>query len=465
MRQNIIAAISTPPGKGGVAIIRVSGEGTFALAERIFMPKSRKSIFDYPTRTQIYGDIISGGEPIDDGMLSLFKGPNSYTGEDMAEISCHGGTLITGLILEELFALGAIPAEAGEFTRRAFIAGKLSLSDAEGIGQLLEAESVEQIRLGSAASRNHLKDKVEEISRRLTDLLSSVFARIDYPDEDLGELSNDEILTSLLEIKDDLGALLDTYSTGRAINEGIKATICGKPNAGKSTLYNALIGEDAAIVTDMAGTTRDVLERRTTLGRVAVTLSDTAGIRGGSSLDRVEAIGIERAKEQIEKSELLLALFDATARLTPEDEEILSFLSDARGTKICLINEKGKKPSRTAEDMGIPADLFESILYISPKEEPAAVKRELGALATRLFTDEKITPLTDPIVSTARQHGALRAAIGFIDTAIDAYRIGLAADAASSDIELALGALAELDGRGVSENVVDSIFRHFCVGK
>ncbi len=465
MRQGIIAAISTPPGKGGVAIIRISGAGAIELAGRIFLPKSKKKITDYPARVQIYGDIICRGEPSDDGLLTCFPAPNSYTGEDMVEISCHGGVLITRLILEELFSLGALPAEAGEFTRRAFLSGKLSLSEAEAIGSLLEAESTEQIRLASRTSRGHLEARANELSGRISTLLSSIYARIDYPEEDLGELTDEEVLGELLSLREDISALLDTYRTGRAINEGIRVTICGRPNVGKSTLYNALVGEDAAIVTDIAGTTRDLLERRATLGRVAVTLTDTAGIREGEGVDAVESIGVTRAKELLSASELILAVFDASSPLNSEDAFVLDFLRTSPGAKLCLINKKDAQTAIRASDMGIPEELFDGILYMSPKEDGEGILRELGSFTDRLFTDEKITPLTDPIVATARQQGALRAALGFIDTAIRAYKTGLPADAASSDVELALGAISELDGRGVSESVVDSIFKHFCVGK
>ena len=279
MHGNVIAAISTPPGKGGVAVIRVSGDGAISIAERVFFPASGKSISAYPDRTQIYGYIKYNNESIDDGMLTVFKGPKSYTGEDTVEISCHGGMLITATVLEALFASGATPAEAGEFTQRAFINGKLSLSEAEAIGTLLEASTREQIRLASSDARAKLTHATEEIRSDITDVMSSIYARIDYPDEDLGEFTDEESARRLTAIRSNIKRLIDTYKTGHAINEGISTVICGKPNVGKSTLYNLLIGEDAAIVTDIAGTTRDVLEKTVSLGRVLIKLCDTAGVR------------------------------------------------------------------------------------------------------------------------------------------------------------------------------------------
>ncbi len=467
MHGNAIAAISTPPGKGGVAVIRISGDGAFDIARKVFQPISGKDIQDYPKRMQIYGHIIYNEEKIDDGMLTLFKAPSSYTGEDTAEISCHGGTLVTRMVLEAVFTAGAAPAEAGEFTRRAFIGGKLSLSEAEAIGTLLDATGEEQIRLAASPSREKLNSEIDGIRAEITDILSSVYARIDYPDEDLGELSDTEVENKLTAVRDRLSLLIDTYKTGRAINEGIGAVIAGKPNVGKSSIYNLLLCEDAAIVTDIAGTTRDVLERRIHLGRVALNISDTAGVRGGNGIDTVERIGISRSKERLHSAELILAVFDASRELDSDDRELLNELESAHGYKLCIINKcdliDGKKPPFDHESFD--GGLFNERLCVSADKDGARLISELSCLVDRLFTDEKISCGNDAIVASARQHSSLLMARGFIDTAIAAYNIGLPSDAASSDIEMALGAIGELDGRSVSESVVNGIFSKFCVGK
>jgi tRNA modification GTPase len=319
MHGNVIAAISTPPGKGGVAVIRVSGSGAFEIAKKVFLPASGKDITSYSARTQIYGYIVYNEKKIDDGMITLFPAPRSYTGEDTVEISCHGGILVTRTVLEALFSAGACPAEAGEFTRRAFLNGKLSLTEAEAIGTLLEAASHEQIRLSSSPARAKLAKEIENIRMDITDVMSSIYARIDYPDEDLGEFTDDETVKRLKNIRESISGLISTYRTGRAIAEGISAVICGKPNVGKSTLYNLLIGEEAAIVTDIAGTTRDVLERTVPLGRVVLKLSDTAGIRASEDMDAVEKIGIERSRGRIDSSELIIAVFDVSRPLDSYD--------------------------------------------------------------------------------------------------------------------------------------------------
>ena len=467
MHGNVIAAISTPPGKGGVAVIRMSGKGAFEVAERVFQPISGKSIYDYPARTQIYGYIIYNEEKIDDGMMTLFPGPRSYTGEDTVEISCHGGILVTRTVLEALLANGAVPAEAGEFTRRAFINGKLSLSEAEAIGTLLEATGREQMRLSASPARARLQEAIESIRSDLVSLMSSIYARIDYPEEDLGEFTDEETVDALRKTKAKLTRLIDTYRTGRAINEGISTVICGKPNVGKSTLYNLLIGEDAAIVTDIAGTTRDILEKTVSLGRVTLKITDTAGVHSGEGIDKVEMIGIGRSKDRITSSELILAVFDLSRELDESDRELIEQISRADGYKICVLNKCDLIESgECAFDISLlPEDVFGQTVTISADKDNSGAIEALRDLINRLFTDEKISCGQDAIVSSARQHASLLRTRSFIDTAIDAYRVGIAADAASSDIEMALGAIGELDGRSVSDNVVADIFSKFCVGK
>ncbi len=456
-----IAAISTPPGKGGVSVIRISGDGALAIAEAVFFPKSGKRLGEHPSRMQVYGDIRRGGEHIDDGLATLFKAGASYTGEETVEISCHGGILVTKCVLEAIFAAGARPAEAGEFTKRAFINGKLSLTDAEAIGNLLDAKTEEQIKLAGSESRNKLNMKIGEIKHRLTEILSSAYARIDYPDEDLGDFSDEELSERLMAARGELVSLLATYRTGRAVNEGINTVICGKPNVGKSTLYNLLCGEDAAIVTDIGGTTRDVLERAISLGRVMLNIADTAGIR--ESLDTVEKIGIERSRKRIEDAELVFAVFDVSRPLDSEDDEILKALEGTQSTKIAILNKSdAEAPSFDEEKISAA---FSHIVKISAKVRESDAICALRELTDALFTDGDISIGHDAVVSSARQSASLISAKEFLDTATDALNIGISQDAVSSDIERALGALSEVDGREVSESIVADIFNKFCVGK
>ncbi len=458
-----IAAISTPPGKGRVAVIRISGKDALKIARKMFVPKGSYEVSSLPPRRQIYGSILHTGEEIDDGLVTYFPAPNSYTGEDIIEISCHGGMLITSKVLESALISGAYPAERGEFTKRAFVNGKLTLTETEAVSMLLEAESEAQIRLSGASARGKLKLALDEIRERLVSVLSSAFARIDYPDEDLGDFTDGDMLNYLDELRSEIAELISTYKTGKAVNEGISTVICGKPNVGKSTLYNLLLGENAAIVTDIPGTTRDVLERKIPVADVMLKLYDTAGIRGGD-VDTVEAIGIERSREKIDSAELVFALFDSERELDPEDEEIIEYIFSKACQKIAVITKcEGGNADKTCD--ALKEKGFDNIIKISSKEAPEAALSAITREVMRLFTDEKITIGEDAVVSSARQNAALVRALSYLDTAAEALRLGLPQDAVSTDVELALGAIGEIDGKEISEEVVSDIFAKFCVGK
>ncbi len=456
----VIAAVSTPPGKGGVAIIRMSGYGAFEIAERVFKPINGKPFSDCAPRVQVYGHIIDSGERIDDVLVTKFPSPHSYTGEDTVEIGCHGGILVTRLVLEALLRAGAVAATAGEFTRRAFINGRMSLTEAEAIADLLEARSKEQIKLASDTSRARLAEKIAGIRASLVGLMSSIYARIDYPDEDLGDFSDREVLDRLYIIKEECERLLSTYRTGRAIKEGISTVICGKPNVGKSSLYNLLLGEDAAIVTDVEGTTRDVLEHTVPLGRVLLRIADTAGIRESEKTDAVERIGIEKSRKMIEKSELLFALFDLSRPFDDEDALILETIKVSSAPKIAVLN---KCDLPTLFDKKMLGEGFEAIIEISANDPSSVLS--LSKIADTLFTDEKIIVGEDAVISSSRQHAALNRCLDFVKVAMESLSLGFSQDAASTDIERALGAISELDGRAVSEEIVSDIFSKFCVGK
>ena len=457
-----IAAVSTPPGKGGVAIIRISGTDALDIAAHLFIPASKKDFRNATPRMQTRGIFVYEGEEIDDGMATYFKAPFSYTGEDTVELACHGGVLVTKTVLEAVFACGAVPAEAGEFTRRAFINGKLGLIEAEAIGNLLEAESREQIKLASQKSRGILATRINEVREILTSVLSSIYARIDYPDEDLGDFTDGEVTQMLNNAKSVTEALISTYRTGKAVNEGIKTVICGKPNVGKSSVYNMLVGEDAAIVTDIQGTTRDVLTDKISLGRVLLNLSDTAGVRESDSLDPVEKIGIARSKERIASAELLFAVFDGSQKLSEEDAALISDISSSDAAKIALIN---KSDLECVFSLNKFDTAFDRVIHISAECSKEEALKELTDIVDSIFTDEKISIGNDAVISSARQNAELSRTLAHITSAISALEIGMTQDAVSSDIERALGAIAELDGRAVSEEVVADIFSKFCVGK
>ena len=457
----VIAAVSTPPGKGGVAIIRMSGAGAFEIADRVFFTISGRKFSECEPRKQIYGHIIEDGEKIDDVLATRFPAPHSYTGDDTVEIGCHGGVLVTRTVLEALLRAGAVPATAGEFTRRAFINGRLTLTEAEAISDLLEAKSREQIRLSSDGARAALSGRIGGIRKALVELMSSIYARIDYPDEDLGDFSDGEVLARLYNIKEDCESLLSTYRTGRAISEGVNTVICGKPNAGKSSLYNLLLGEDAAIVTDIPGTTRDVLCRTIPLGKVLLNIADTAGIRERDDMDAVERIGIEKSRKMIEKSELLFAIFDISRPFEDEDKLILDAVKHSNAAKIALLNKTDLEGKFDESELSG----FDAVIRISARGGEAEAISALANTVDRMFTDEKIVVGSDPIISSARQHASLTRSLDFIRMAIENLELGFSQDAVSTDVERALGAISELDGRAVSEEIVSDIFSKFCVGK
>ena len=463
MRSDVIAAISTPPGKGGVAIIRISGYGTFEIAQKVFTPLSGRTLTSYPPRTAIYGYVIKNkGERVDDALITLFPEGSSYTGEPTAEISCHGGVLVSYEVLKTALVAGAVPAEAGEFTRRAFLHGRITLSDAEAIGNLLEAKSEAQLALASGKQRRLLNREIDSIYSSLNGLLASMYARIDYPEEDLGELSDESIIGELKGARQRIERLLASYSTGRAINEGITVALVGRPNTGKSSLYNLLLGEDRAIVTDIAGTTRDLLETDTSIGSVTVRLIDTAGIRQTEKTDQVERIGIERAEERLMQSDLVIALYDLSSHLTEDDLILTERLRSVDKPIICILNKSDRE--RVLDSAELP-DIFFKTFTASVKQDPEGTLALIRGEVESMFLSGDVSPNTDPIISSLRQKAALSAAEELINSAILAMETGLPPDCASSDIEIALGAIGEIDGRAVSDTVVNEIFSRFCVGK
>ena len=465
MLGDTIAAVSTPRGKGGVALLRVSGDAAIAVCEKVFCAKSGMPLCEAPSRRAVYGTILAPDDsgvflPIDDGIATVFRAPASFTGEDTVELCCHGGILLTEKVLSALFAAGARPALAGEFTRRAFLNGKLGLSAAEALGLMLDAKTEAQLTLAHTGMGGKLEETVERIYASLRRLLATVYAKIDYPDEDLADLNDDAFLAELENAQKELDALLSTYHTGRSIAEGIATVICGKPNAGKSSLYNKLVGRDAAIVTEIEGTTRDVLSEVVPCGKVTLRLYDTAGLR--ESVDPVERIGIDRAKAALDGAELILALFDGSRKPDEEDKALIKTLLPRQNAVIALVTKcdlwKGEN-----EVFALCKANFDRVLAISTASGEGLA--ELEKLVEAAFVDESIDLRTDPVLSNARQYAAALGAKEALARAKEALLAGQATELVCSDVELAMESLSELDGREVSEDIVSEIFSHFCVGK
>jgi len=462
MRLNdTIAAISTPHGKGGIAVIRISGEDALEIADKIFKTKSGKSLCSLEGGRAVYGEIyeIGSSVSVDEGIATVFKAPRSFTGEDTVEISCHGGVLVTGRVLSAVLSAGARAAEAGEFTRRAFVSGKMNLSQAEALGNLLEAESESQLLLARNGMRGILDGKTAELYERLRSVLSAVYAAIDFPDEDLADMSREEIYESLALTLGDLSRLADTYRTARAVKDGIPTVICGKTNAGKSSLYNLILGYDAAIVTDIEGTTRDILRDTALVGKATLRLSDTAGIR--ETEDRVESIGIDRALREIDEAELVLAVFDASEPLCDEDLSLISRLKALEKTVIAVINKS---------DMGL--DLSAKSAIEAAFEHSVALSARSGEgldtlsrLIEELFVDGTLDLSNDAVVMGARQFSALSRAKVLLADTLCALDEGAPLDACCVSVEEAMSAIGEIDGRLIGEEIVSEIFSKFCVGK
>ncbi|MBQ8004880.1 MAG: tRNA uridine-5-carboxymethylaminomethyl(34) synthesis GTPase MnmE [Clostridia bacterium] len=459
-----IAAVATPRGKGGVAMIRISGAEAVRIASRVFFPKSGRNLTELEANRTFYGEIkelssFGAGETIDDGIAVIYRAPHSFTGEDTVELCCHGGVLVTESVLAACFAAGCRPAEAGEFTRRAFIYGKMSLSQAEDLGALLEAKTRGQLLLSRGGMAGHLAREIRAVYEGLRHILASVYAKIDFPDEDLATLEEKEMLAILTDAKEKLLSLEKTYKVGHAVREGIKTVICGSANAGKSSLYNRIVGRDAAIVTDIEGTTRDVLEQTAALGKVTILLCDTAGLR--QTDDRVESIGIERSRDAMAEAELILAVFDLSKPLSEDDEMLIGELS-GRSDVIAVLN-KCDSPNFSDSAAEMISKNFKNSIRLSAKT--GAGMEDLVSITERLFDCGDIDLSCDAIVSGARQHASIIRAIDHIASATKALSLGLTVDLCGTDIECAMAALGEIDGREVTEDIVSDIFSHFCVGK
>ena len=469
MKNQTIAAISTPFGKGGIAVIRISGEKAVEIADRMFFPVSGKKLAEANPNTAVYGKIVSDGTHIDDGVAVVFRAPRSFTGEDTVEISCHGGILLTERVLKTAFTSGAYPAGAGEFTERAFLNGKISLTEAEAVIGLIDAESEEKLALCASHASGVLKRRTEEIYASVLKLLSSVYVGLDYPEEDLEEVSDEDFIASLKDIYAKLSETAGTYREGKAVAEGVKTVLLGKPNTGKSSLLNAWLCEDRAIVTDIPGTTRDVIEEKVAAGRITLRLFDTAGIR--ESADEVERIGIEKAVKTADEAELIIALFDLSRDIDGEDVFICDSLKKyaEKGKSVIAVFNKNDLDNGCGEFSKRFSEINEMlpektvICNVSAKNGDGI--DGLKKAAEELFASERTDYSQTAVIANARQFSAVCSARDAVLDAINAFESGVGSDVCGMDLERALAALGEVDGRAVSEEITSEIFKNFCVGK
>ena len=456
IQNSTIAAIATPPGQGGIAVIRLSGPESYRVAEQVFRPMdSRRKVAGAKGYTAMYGHFVEGGEPFDDGVALFYRGPHSYTGEDVVELSCHGGSAVARRLLEACLKAGAAPAGPGEYTRRALLNGKMSLTQAEAVMDLIAAGGRQGAALANAAKEGALAQKIAAQQEVLTALQAHLTAWVDFPEEDVPALESGALTSSLEEVKAGLDGLIQGYDAAAVLREGIDCAIVGKPNAGKSTLLNLLAGFDRAIVTPIAGTTRDVVEQAVQLGEVRLNLFDTAGLR--QTDDPVEAEGVRRSWAKLAEAGLVLAVFDGSQPVTREDLELARRCAECRA--IALVN---KEDLSTRFDAEIIAPYFAMVVPVCCKEEGA--RQVIAAAVARLLGTARIDPHAASLSGQRQLSAALRARDG-VEGALEAVRSDFGLDAVSVCVDDALDALYDLTGENASEAVIDQVFERFCVGK
>ena len=462
MFTSTIAAVSTPRGKGGIAVIRISGPDAFSVCENFIHMKSGKPLSSLCANTASLARVLdSEGETLDEAVVTVYRAPHSYTGEDTVEISCHGGILLTEAVLSRALSCGAVAAGPGEFTRRAFSQGKLSLSEAEAVIGVIDAQTHAALKLSRKNLEGAIHRKTDEVYTKIGTLISSVYAAIDFPDEDLASITKEELRDGIGAVKEALQALASSYRTGHAVCEGVRTVIFGKPNTGKSTILNLLAEKNRAIVTDIAGTTRDVVCETVAAGDIILRLSDTAGIR--KSTDAVERIGVAKSMEALDDAELILAVFDASSPMEEEDREVLSLVRARMetGAQVIAILNKSDLPAK-ADAALIRQQLGCSPLFLCAQDREC--RAVLVSHIEQLWKSGDLLQGDDAVIANARQFASVSSALSHVSDASAALDT-LGADIACTQLEAAMASLGELDGRQVTEDIVDRIFHNFCVGK
>ena len=453
--MSTIAAVSTPNAAGGIAVIRISGEKALEVADKVFISVNGRKAVDMEGYTCAYGNAFDGAERLDDCILTVFRAPHSYTGEDTAEISCHGGIYVTRRILSALLKNGAESALPGEFTKRAFINGKLDLTQAEAVMDVISAKSDRELKMAEELREGAAFRKAEKCSAKLIKILGDLAAWADYPEEDIPAVEPDTLRNELTEVKNEIVTLIDNYDAGRIIREGVTTAIVGRPNVGKSTLFNLLSGCERSIVTDIAGTTRDVVEESVRLGDIVLRLSDTAGIRDTD--DVIEGIGVKIAEKMIGTAELIIAVFDGGCPLTEDDLYLINKINNKN--TIAVINKNDM-------DQMIDLDVFANnnipFVLLSAKENTGI--EQLKMKIEELFKINDIT-LNSVCVANERQKQCILRCLDSISCSIVALDNGELLDAVNVLVDEAEQSLLELTGKRITDTVVDEVFSRFCVGK
>ena len=450
-----IAAISTAQGEGGIGVIRISGSRSAEIADKVFRNINSKKLADMRGYTAAFGKIVYNDEELDEAVALVFRAPHSYTGEDVVEISCHGGVYITKQVLRAVLDAGAIPAQAGEFTKRAFLNGKIDLTEAEAVIDIITAKSRCAARSAMFVKEGALRKRISSVKDELLALIAHLSAWADYPEEDIAEVDDEMIFSVCDKATNELEKLLSSYDAGQAVKQGIDTVIAGRPNVGKSTLMNLLSGSEKSIVTDIPGTTRDVVEETVVVGDVILRLSDTAGLRNTD--DAVEKIGVDRAKKRLEQCGLLIAVFDNSQTLGEDDYELLEL--SAQVPSIAVIN---KTDLENELDINKIKSKIDNIVYISAANGEG--REEIAAAVEKIAGTTKLNP-SEGILSNERQRSNVAGALRSVKEAREALSFGMTYDAVTVSLEDAVSELSEMTGEKTSDEVLDRVFHNFCVGK
>ena len=456
--DDTIAAIATAPGEGGIGIIRISGSNSLEVAEEIFKSVSGKKISEYNLRSLIYGDIFDGEKRIDEVLVAYMKGPHSYTGEDVIEINCHGGFISVKKILELILTKDVRLAEAGEFTKRAFLNGRIDLSQAEAVIDVIKSKTDKAQEVAQSQLEGSLAKKIRELRSKVTEVLAQLEESIDFSDEDVEDVTYKEIEEKSLELRDEIKKLYDSAESGKILRDGLKTVIIGKPNVGKSSLLNSILGENRAIVTEIPGTTRDVIEEFVNIKGIPLKIVDTAGIR--ETEDIVEKIGVQKSKESIESADLVIIVLDSSKQLTDEDLEILQSAQSKK--TIVLLNkidlEQVIDESEIEKFVG-----KENIIKISALKNEG-IEQIHDKIESMVFTGD-VKSSSSLVITNSRHKDALYKAYNSINDAIDGIMQRLPYDFIEVDFKNIWDYLGYINGDTVQEDLLDTIFSNFCIGK
>lgn len=453
-----IAAISTAVGEAGIGIVRISGKRSLEIGNKIFKGKVIEELNEVHNRKLTYGHIVDNGKIIDEVLIAFMQGPSTYTREDMVEIYCHGGIISVKNVLQLILNKGARLAEPGEFTKRAFLNGRLDLSQAEAVMDMIKAKTDKSFEASLDQLEGSLSKKIKEIRNILLEMIAHVEVSIDFPDQDVEEITYDELKDSANKIKEEIERLLATSDRGKILREGLNTVILGKPNVGKSSLLNAILRENRAIVTDIPGTTRDIIEEYVNIDGIPLRIIDTAGIRDTD--DIVEQIGVDRAKQTVLDADLIIAVFDASRELSDEDHQIIDLIKDK---KTIIILNKTDLPSKYDEDY------FKSILndkeIIIASITSGIGLENLEKSIKNMFYDGEVEINSDTLVTNIRHKDQLIKSLDNIKNAIDDINMSVPIDCIEVDLKDCWENLGEISGDTIGEDILDKIFSEFCIGK